>query len=44
MVDSVDYIKSKIEKTISTFTEKEKEQAINYIINNKKRKAIDQLG
>lgn len=41
VVGDINYIKSKIKEKIMGLTEEEKEQAISYIVDNKKTKAID---
>lgn len=40
VVEDIGYIKNKIRKIIIEFTEEEIKQSINYIVNDKKTKAI----
>ena len=40
MVEDIGYIKNKIRKIIIELTEEEIKQSINYIVNDKKTKAI----
>lgn len=42
MVEDIEYIKSKINETITELTEEEKKKVISYIIEYKKTKAIGQ--